>query len=218
MRSIGPGEPVLASRISDGGRPSVAAMLGPNMTAVSIRISDVSGVAGFVLAGDRVDVILTREVNEEQFTDVLLHNVRVVAIDQQANENRSEMTSGEAATLKTATLEVNQDDAQKLALGSAVGTLTLALRSPRQTQPETAAFSLPLRASQLVGGGTRRVAAQVASQPAPAPRPDLPPRPRPMPIRVASAPPPQPRPSGPLVEVVRGTASRQYEVVPYGGL
>jgi pilus assembly protein CpaB len=217
MRAISPGEPILASRLSGEGSPSIAAALGPDMRAASIRISDVAGVAGFILPGDRVDVLMTREVDGEQFSDLLLQNVRVIAVDQVADEARTQVTSGEASALKTATLEVSPDGAQRLALGSAVGTLSLTLRSPRSRQPGLVAEAVPLRSGQLVGGAPRRG----ATAPAPAPaaavpqgyarievtRSANPPR---SPDR--TTPPVRPRSDRPNVEVFRGVASQQYEV------
>src|SRR3546814_19462553 len=77
---------VCSSDISGfGGKASLAAILSPEMRAVTIRVNDVAGVAGFVLPGDRVDVLLTRDrtggeggtVANNLSTDVLLQNVKV---------------------------------------------------------------------------------------------------------------------------------------------
>jgi pilus assembly protein CpaB len=217
LRTISPGEPILASRLSGEGSRSIAAVLGPDMRAASIRISDVAGVAGFILPGDRVDVLMTREVDGEQFSDLLLQNIRVIAIDQNFDDARTKMTSGEASALKTATLEVSPDGAQRLALGSAAGTLSLVLRSPRSGQPGLAGTAVPLRSGQLVGGAPRREA--TAPTPTPAPvvpqiyarsdttRPTSAPR-----STVRTSPPVSSRSDRPTVEVFRGVASQQYEV------
>jgi pilus assembly protein CpaB len=94
------------------------------MKAVTIRVNDVEGVAGFVLPGDRVDVMLTRQQDKAvAAADVVLQNVRVLAIDQLADE-RTEKPS----VVKAVTLEVEVTAAQKLALAATVGTLSLALR------------------------------------------------------------------------------------------
>jgi pilus assembly protein CpaB len=93
------------------------------MKAVTIRVNDVEGVAGFVLPGERVDVVLTRQQDKTAAADVVLQNVRVLAVDQLADE-RSEKPS----VAKAVTLEVEQVSAQKLALAATVGTLSLALR------------------------------------------------------------------------------------------
>ena len=126
LRPMEVGEPILKSKLSgEGGRASLSALLPEDMRAVSIRVTPVAGVAGFVLPGDRVDVLLTRAGAEvAQVTDILLQNVRVIAIDQSAND-----TADKPMVAKTATMEVTPYDAQKLALSSTVGALSLALRS-----------------------------------------------------------------------------------------
>jgi pilus assembly protein CpaB len=95
------------------------------MKAVTIRVNDVEGVAGFVLPGDHVDVVLTRQQDKTAASDVVLQNVKVLAIDQIADE-RAEKPS----IAKAVTLEVEVTAAQKLALAATVGTLSLALRRP----------------------------------------------------------------------------------------
>ena len=118
-------EAVLASKITGPGpRATLSAMLGDGMKAVTIRVNDVEGVAGFVLPGDRVDVVLTRQLDKNTASnDVVIENARVLAIDQLADE-RSE----KPFVVKAVTLEVGVTDGQKLALASAVGTLSLLLR------------------------------------------------------------------------------------------
>lgn len=204
LRPIARGEPILRNRVSgEGGRATLSALLPADMRAVAIRISDVAGVAGFALPGDRVDVILSREVGEERVVSVLLNNVRLIAVDQDANEN-----SERPSVARTATLEVSQEDAQMLALGGAVGSLSLALRSVRAPQ-DMVAYDNPIRSGDLAGGNfTPRQLASAAPAPAIAPGP----APQQPVVRRAPS-----RPSGRSVEVVRGTASREYEVGGYGG-
>jgi pilus assembly protein CpaB len=93
------------------------------MRAVTIRVNDVDGVAGFVLPGDRVDVALTRQADKVNTNDVVLQNVKVLAIDQIADER-----TDKPAIARAVTLEVNATDAQKVALASTVGNLSLMLR------------------------------------------------------------------------------------------
>jgi len=200
LRPMVPGEPILRSRLSgEGGRATLSALLAPDMRAAAIRISDVQGVAGFALPGDRVDVLMTRQAGEEQIVSVLLSNVRVIAVDQDANENSERPSLG-----RTATLEVSQEDAQKLVLGGAVGTLSLVLRSVR-AQPDQIAYDNPIRSGDLPGGVY--IAPQMA-QAAPQAQVGAPP---PAAQRTA-------RRRGNSVEIVRGTASREYEVRGYGGI
>jgi len=125
LMPIDANEAVLAAKITGPGqRATLSAMLHDGMKAVTIRVNDVEGVAGFVLPGDHVDVVLTRQIDKESGTnDVVIQNARVLAIDQLADA-RAEKPS----VVKAVTLEVDVTDGQKLALASAVGTLSLLLR------------------------------------------------------------------------------------------
>ena len=118
-------EPVLKSKITGPGqRASLAAVIEPGMKALTVRVNDVNGVAGFVLPGEHVDVLLTRNLDkDESWADVLLQNVKVLAADQSADER-----SDKPSVVKTVTLEVSTGQAQKLTLASTVGSLSLALR------------------------------------------------------------------------------------------
>ncbi|WP_113132424.1 Flp pilus assembly protein CpaB [Rhizobiales bacterium] len=131
MEAIDPGEPVLSSKITGAGeRATLSAALDEGMKAVSIRVNDVLGVAGFVRPSDRVDVLLTRLIrnpksgNEQTSVDVLLQGVKVLAVDQTADERKDE-----PSIVKTVTFEVTTDEAQRLTLGANIGTLSLALRN-----------------------------------------------------------------------------------------
>jgi pilus assembly protein CpaB len=125
LMPIDTNEAVLATKITGPGqRATLSAMIKEGMTAVTIRVNDVEGVAGFVLPGDRVDVVLTRQSDKNEPTsDLVLQNSRVIAVDQLADV-RAEKPS----VVKTVTLEVDVVDGQRLALASNVGTLSLLLR------------------------------------------------------------------------------------------
>jgi len=124
LTAIEANEPILASKITGPGqRATLSAVLQDGMKAVTVRVNDVEGVAGFVLPGDRVDVMLTRQQEKNSSTDVVLQNVRVLAVDQVADER-----ADKPSLAKAITLEVEVAWAQKLALAATVGTLALALR------------------------------------------------------------------------------------------
>lgn len=130
LTAIAENEPVLASKITGPGqRATLSAVLTPGMKAVTVRVNDIEGVAGFVLPGDRVDILLTRNISSERGTntssssDVVLQNVRVLAIDQIADDRLDK-----PAVVKAVTLEVEMAEGQKLSLAASLGTLTLALR------------------------------------------------------------------------------------------
>ena len=132
LASIEANEPILASKITGSGqRATLSAVLQDGMKAVTIRVNDVEGVAGFVLPGDHVDVVLTRQQDKTgAAADVVLQNIRVLAVDQTADE-RLEKPS----IVKAVTLEVEVASAQKLALAATVGTLSLALRKAGEQTP-----------------------------------------------------------------------------------
>ncbi|CDX20150.1 Flp pilus assembly protein CpaB [Mesorhizobium plurifarium] len=129
LQAISVNEPILASKITGAGqRATLSAVLGEGMKAVSIRVNDVLGVAGFVFPGDRVDVLLTRNVRgddgaDRSFVDVLLQSVKVLAVDQVADESKEN-----PQVVKAVTVEVSTKDAQKLTLAAGAGQLSLALR------------------------------------------------------------------------------------------
>ncbi|OBQ92932.1 Flp pilus assembly protein CpaB [Mesorhizobium sp. WSM3866] len=138
LQAIGVNEPVLSTKITGPGqRATLSAVLSEGMKAVSIRVNDVLGVAGFVFPGDRVDVLLTRTVRssdgpDKSFVDVLLQSVKVLAVDQVADESKDSPT-----VVKAVTVEVNTKDAQKLTLAAGAGQLSLALRQAAGNKGES---------------------------------------------------------------------------------
>jgi pilus assembly protein CpaB len=228
LMPIAVNEPILGSKISGEGQgASIAALLPEGMRAASVRINDVSGVAGFVQPNDSVDVLVTRQVpgstNNQQVSDVLLQNIRVIAIDQQAKN-----ADGTPKVAQTATLEVNALDAQKLALAQQVGELSLVLRKPgEQNNPVVETVSLndlrynmyggaryPAPAvvgnfGNAVGDSMESSATQVAAASAAAPRPAR------HWTRVRAKP-AAPVDTSKQIEVYRGTKSDQVKVGGYG--
>jgi len=198
------------------------------MRAATVRINDVSGVAGFIQPNDSVDVLITRVLpgsdRGTQVTDVLLQNVQVLAIDQAAKNE-----DGSPRVGRSATLQVNPLDAQKLALAQEAGSLSLVLRKPGDTSnPVVETVSLgDLRyniyggarypAPAVVGGYAGAIAgaydnaaARIAATSAAANRSSS----RSTARRVS-------RPAAPVdhrkdVEVIRGVQSNQYKVGGYG--
>lgn len=207
---MGINEPVLASKISGEGQgASIAALLNDGMRAATVRIDDVSGVAGFVQPNDSVDVLITRNLPEggQQVTDVLLQNVRVLAIDQEAKNS-----DGSPKLARSATFEVAPVDAQKLALAQKAGQLSLVLRKPgEQNNPVVETVSMnDLRFNMY--GGARYPAPAVVGGYSGAFRdttPSPPARPR---SSGGSKPAKKAAPAKPSIEVYRGTISNSYKV------
>ena len=124
LRSLEPGEPILRGKITKFGEsPRMSMNLNPGMRAVSIKIDAVSGVAGFVAAGDRVDILLTRTQQGQLVSSVILQDITIIAVDQSANSETIRARLG-----STVTVEVSTVQAQKLALARQLGKLSLTLR------------------------------------------------------------------------------------------
>lgn len=131
LTSIPKSSPIVSSQITEPGqKASLAAMIGEGKTAVTVRVDDVRGVAGFIMPGDRVDVALTRidAATHEGYVDTILRNIKVLAIDQIAKERQDT-----AQVAKSVTLEATSIEAEKLRLASDVGTLSLTLRNTRDS-------------------------------------------------------------------------------------
>jgi pilus assembly protein CpaB len=152
LTAIESNEPVLAMKITGPGqRATLSALVAPGMKAVTIRVNDVDGVGGFVLPGDRVDIVLTRQEKENASSQVLLQDVRVLAIDQIADERASNPT-----VPKSVTVEVDTVAGQKLGLAASIGTLSLLLRKAGETTSVNAArVTLKDLFSELIGDAGR---------------------------------------------------------------
>ena len=166
-----PGEPITTAQIvAPGDRGFLAAVLRPGMRAVSVPVTATSGISGFIFPGDHVDLLVTQTVTPpgpheamHKEAETILHNIRVLAVDQ-----RLAGKDGEAALAHTATLEVTPKQSEIIAVASDMGRLSLSLRSlagsgPEKnsdsadlTQPPTYTLDSevnPLLAKPLVGKG-----------------------------------------------------------------
>lgn len=230
LRPIVPGEPVLSSKVSGtDGRATLANLLPEGFRAVTIPVNDVNGVAGFVLPGTTVDVLLVRQIEgrgadaQDQRADVLLENVQVLAVDQLTNDK-----AGEPKVSQTATLAVTPRDAQRIAVANRIGSLQLTLRkvesaarnAPEERKLASTVTSRQLGLPRLVIPGNRDAAPTNNSPPAPVQVQQRVPilasvSPSPPPVPQASV---QPVYSGPAMTIVRGTEPTSYEVGRLGGL
>ena len=123
-RSFEPGELILEGKITKPGEsPRFPFILGPDMRAVSLPIDAVSGVSGFISAGDQVDIILIHTVDSQLVSSVILQDIEVLAIDQRAGTGSVSPRLG-----RTATVAVTTKQAQLLALARQKGRLSLLLR------------------------------------------------------------------------------------------
>ncbi len=129
------GEPLQDRKVVFAGESGfMAAVLPKGMRAIAVRVSVETGAGGFILPNDHVDVLLTRKASSSSgaanktFTDTVMSNVRILAIDQSfaVNAKGEKVSSGK---INTATLELDPRQAEVIALAETTGQLTLALRS-----------------------------------------------------------------------------------------
>src|SRR5437763_1875440 len=134
-------------------------LIPPGMRAVSVRVNEVVSVAGFVVPGTRVDVLLTGSPagTTEPVTATVLENVEVLAAGQQLQRN----AEGQPQTVPVITLLTTPEDAQKITMASNDGHIQLTLRNPLDTSEENVQA---VRNSALYRGA-------VPEKPAPEPRP-----------------------------------------------
>lgn len=152
------GEPIVMRKIVRAGDSGyMAAYLEPGMRAMAIRVTVETAAGGFILPGDRVDVVLTRETNlsnvgtsegdRSKFTSAtVMQNIKVLAIDQSTRAGDDE----QAVIGATATLEVGPRDAEALALAKSEGELSLVLRSYADTGGPSGRVAAPTRQSAAV--------------------------------------------------------------------
>jgi pilus assembly protein CpaB len=200
MRAIAEKEVVTEAAVSgQQARLSTSPLLGPDMRAVAVPISEAAGAGGFVAPGDRVDLFVTRDLGDNfQIADQLVQDVRVLAVGQVADTTQSE-----AVVVKTATLELSPPQAQKVALAQNVGRITLAIRS---VQDQSRMVIPTIRVTDLHDGGGRNYQPpRRAAAPVPAPAPTAVPQPAARPAGPVA-------PRGPAMTVVRGTETAQVGV------
>src|SRR5438105_7350593 len=161
---FGPGEPITESKVvAPGSRGFLAAVLSPGMRAVSVPVSHTCGISGFVLPGDQVDILITHSLADNSSgkadakhhtaAETVLHDVRVIGIDQKLDNK-----GGEAVVAKTATLEVTPKQSEIIAVASEIGKLSLSLRSLTASPGETSAADSAAEA----GSGTFSLGSEVS--------------------------------------------------------
>jgi len=127
-----PDEIIRVERVSDHLEgATLAALIEPNMRAFTVRVDDVVGVAGFLLPGNKVDVIASRKIKRQSrvITETVLKDIRVLAVDQTARTEKNE-----PVVVRAVTLEVTPRQAEKLAKARGEGSIQLTLRNPVEEQ------------------------------------------------------------------------------------
>jgi pilus assembly protein CpaB len=180
------GEPLLASKLApEGSTGGVSSLIPDGKRAVTVAVNVVSGVGGFILPGTKVDVLVTASLSgksEERSTKTILQNVEVLAVDQTYQKK-----SDDPVEVKSVTLIVSPEEAEKLALASNTGTLQLALRSSADENPnESSGIAL----NELMKGPRKPEPRRVVTRP-----------------RKVS----KPEPSTKIVEVIRANVRSEVE-------
>lgn len=143
-RAIEPGEPILASKVTGFGEDiGVNTLLEPGTRAFAIRVDVASGVSGFIQPGDEVDIYWTGNSLEQTITKLVLEKVKIIAIDQQANQDSLRPT-----VARTVTLQVSPSIVANLVQFQSSGSLTLSLRGVEDT---TTAGPIEVDTSTLIG-------------------------------------------------------------------
>lgn len=130
---IARGEILISDRFAqhDSGS-TLAALVAEDMRAVAVRVNDVVGVAGFLLPGNRVDVLSARKTTDRRaITETILQNIKVLAVDQTAATD-----TNEPVIVRAVTLEVSPKQAEALVQARTEGEIQLTLRNPMQEEPE----------------------------------------------------------------------------------
>ncbi len=122
-----PGEIILAGRVAQThGGSTLAAVLDPKMRAITLRVNDVIGVAGFLLPSNRVDILATRRNGKSRpVTQTLLKNIKVLAVDQTANPEKNE-----PVIVRAVTMEMSPRQSETLVNARSEGSIQLTLRNP----------------------------------------------------------------------------------------
>ncbi|ALH99799.1 Flp pilus assembly protein CpaB [Pseudomonas sp. FW306-02-F02-AA] len=123
------GDIVRGARLSEHlGGSTLASLIAPDKRAISVRVDDVVGVGGFLLPGNRVDVLATKQTNGSNNNAVsrtILENLRVLAVDQTAGTDKTQ-----PVVVRAVTLEMTTTEAEALVTAQTEGKLQLALRNP----------------------------------------------------------------------------------------
>jgi pilus assembly protein CpaB len=193
LATIQANEPILSSKITGPNeRASLSTLLDKDKRAITIRVDDVRGVAGFILPNDRVDVVLIRNATDtsgSRQSELLLQDVKVIAIDQIASQQKDN-----PLVAKAVTLEVTPYEAQKISLAINVGNLSLILRKAGDAN---------------VVAHSRVTEIDLSDEVRPAPPP-------PAPVKIEAPAPPPPPPSDATVTIIRNLKGMDYKVMKEG--
>lgn len=178
------GEPILENRLAPiGTRGGLSAVIAEGKRAISVKVNEVVGVAGFALPGTYVDVMVNaKDSDRNPISKIVLERILVLAVAQEANPDQTK-----PKVVSAVTLEVTPEQAEALDLARSIGSLSLVLRNQIDQMPTGTAG---VRTSDLLQQEAPPAPAPAATEPKPKPR-----------VVVRRAPAPDPRAK---VEVIRG--------------
>lgn len=151
---IARGEILVANRFAKHSSGStLAALVGENMRALTVRVNDVIGVAGFLLPGNRVDVLASRKGGKRAVTETILRNIKVLAVDQTATSEKNE-----PIIVRALTLEMTPKQTEILVKAQTEGSIQITLRNPLEEDvvPEPEPAPAPVRKPVVAKQPVRR--------------------------------------------------------------
>jgi pilus assembly protein CpaB len=196
-------EPLVESKLAPkeagaGLPPSIQ----PGMRAMSVKVNEVVGVAGFVVPGTRVDVMVTIRQHDDSMSRVVVNNVQVLTAGTRYDQENTK--NGKPIQSTVVTLMVTPQDAERIALAQSEGQIMLALRNPMDTEPTATSgirtaglLGSPSPSPQVVKPTVKRAVAVQSPEPPPEPA-----------VVAAAAPVESPY----MVEAIRGAKRTQEEV------
>jgi len=158
------GEPILESKLAPlGSKGGLSAVITEGKRAMTVRVNDVIGVAGFALPGNHVDIVVSTHLDgggqgDKQISKIVLENILVLAVAQEANRDETK-----PKVVNAVTLEVTPEQAEKLDLARSVGTLSLVLRNQVD---KIGVDTLGIMKRQLLAGDTVVVEPAKTAEPA----------------------------------------------------
>ena len=179
--SLQRGEPILESKLAPvGTRGGLSAVVAEGKRAITVRVNDVTGVAGFALPGNYVDIMVSTQQEtaklangqEQKISKIVLERILVLAVAQEANRDETK-----PKVVSAVTLEVTPEQAEKLDLARSVGTLSLVLRN--QVDPQQARTDGATKSVLFDRQAVSPVTSQAAKKVRPAASPAVPPPARP---------------------------------------
>ena len=152
------GEPVIEKKlVLPSDNSFMASILPKGYRGIAVRISEATGAGGFILPNDRVDVIMTRKLEDNQrsvVSETVLTNVRVLAINRSFKQSAAEGEEAVAEKMETATLELNPQQSEVISMTETIGQLSLALRSISENSDKGLADSIPELSEKYAKGST----------------------------------------------------------------